>query len=311
MPTPGYTSLSEDYWWWIARGLLVPTIWGFYKWTCEAPKRTLEKVFGDHVVLADDDAIRKAKGILDIRYPVPVAFIIALGVIGMSFYQGTLLPKPGWWNANFVVCVCSAVIDLPTVIACFLTLLRLWTNVRVFGALLKKVNPEPFHPDGAGGLQPVGQYALSTTIFFGVGGAVAAITEYWLSVRGELSVAYITHLVILFYISFTPIVFLAPLWTAHRAMTEAKDKIVMVISGQLKDTFLHGLSGERVESQTLKEKVDKIESLQKLHIMAKSFPVWPLDTSTFHRFLVTWLLPGLGFVVPKAYEIFRHVILRV
>jgi hypothetical protein len=82
------------------------------------------------------------------------------------------------------------------------------------------------------------------------------------------------------YLIVAPLVFFAPLSSAHAAMLSAKNELKTKISLQFNSDYSLAYNEISGNAGQLKDNLEKLEQLQKLHHMADMFPVWPLDVQT-------------------------------
>jgi hypothetical protein len=92
--------------------------------------------------------------------------------------------------------------------------------------------------------------------------------------------------------------FLPPL-TAHRAMDEAKRKLLAEISKQFRQDYTQATARLGSSADELQTHVDKVQNLRALYEMTETFPVWPFDTATLRRFVVAITVP----LVPATIEL--------
>ena len=101
------------------------------------------------------------------------------------------------------------------------------------------------------------------------------------------------------YLILAPIVFFAPIGSAHSAMQKARHDFVIAISDQFEKDFSEVQRFLDKDSDELKRKLDKIEYLQKVHNMATRFPVWPFNTESLVRFFSSVFLPVVVGMIPS------------
>ena len=285
-PSPDYTGLLVDYFYFLTE-LLVPLVWGYYLWIYKAPYDVFSKLTQSNIIRLKHADAADATTILRNVLPTRASLGLSLVVGGLYFYQGAK-SSPVWFNSDSLTLgFRSFAIIAPAAFAAWSISFRLIVNAQVFKRILKEVDLHPLHPDNAGGLRPLGQYALRTTYLIAFGGSMAALAEYVVYVVGESATAYFFHFAVLLYLILAPLSFFAPLWAAHDAMSRAKDRLLEHIARQFKDDFSAAFNEIKGSSKSLKDNIEKIEQLQKLHHLAVSFPVWPFDSLTLRRFFLT------------------------
>ena len=159
----------------------------------------------------------------------------------------------------------------------------------------------PFHPDGCGGLQPVGrlgpcnQYILS---ILGMNIAVfAAVTTSMLGhARAESSLIAVA---VVAYLVLGPTVFLGPLIPFREGMQKTKARLMGEVADRLRIEFERVRTQFKTTSPT-EEDIEILERLKKLAEMINELPVWPFDARTLRRFSSAYLAPVLETLFSKA-----------
>lgn len=162
----------------------------------------------------------------------------------------------------------------------------LWFN-RLFKRF--RVDVRVLHPDGAGGLSPLGEFSVKIGYLIGIYGVA--------SVSATLSESYITTTkfagpmlsnalipLLLVYVILAPIVFFAPIGAARSAMKAAKNEFILQIADQFEIETRRLQSFLVSDSNELKKSLERIEQLQKIHSIATKFPVWPFNVENIIRF---------------------------
>src|SRR5260370_39706725 len=79
------------------------------------------------------------------------------------------------------------------------------------------------------------------------------------------------------YALLSPLVFFVPLSTAHDSMLKAKEREILIISKQFEETYKIVKNTLSSQSSEIKEALDKIEQLKRIHGISQSLPVWPFN----------------------------------
>lgn len=287
LPGDGYKALLEDGFYFMSETLLVPIVWGYYLWLCNALKQVLEKLEKTDVLKPEESEILKTKELLKSRLPASLALIFGI-LAGAAYFYQYYDYLSLWYNSTPVfLAIRSFLIVSPSAYAVGSIISRSIVNTLVFRHLLKGVNVNPMHPDRSGGLLPLGQYALKSTYIIALAGVFAALAEYELYTQGQLFEFHVFHLAILIYVIVAPVNFFAPLGTARIAMLKAKNELLLKISKQFSNDFSVAYKGLDATASELKSIVDKVEQLQRIQELTQAFPVWPFDIVTLRRFAIT------------------------
>jgi hypothetical protein len=170
-------------------------------------------------------------------------------------------------------------------------------------ALLKcsNIRVVPFHPDGSGGLRPVGAIGLNNQYLLTIYGL--NVISFWvvkqsLNVPGELRALMIAAAVM--YAVVGPIVFMAPLVQFRAGMRRAKAELMNEVAQRIR------LELERIRVKLRKDDITKadeelIDRLRKIGAVINDLPVWPFDVPTVRKFLTAYLVPfvTIGFPLLK------------
>jgi hypothetical protein len=298
LPDSGRIALLEDVVYIVTETILMPTIWGYYIWINQSPRRVLEKLEKADVLDLNDNQYKALEEALQNRMTRSLAAILAL--ITAILYYFTLMAAPKMWlNANpFLLGLRVILVILPGAYVLWSVVIRIFVNAQLFRMALTSVVLHPLHPDRAAGLHPLGRYALKTTYLVAILGALGAILEYQAYIDGSWQTAYFAHAAFAAYLVLAPVVFFISLWAAHDAMQDAKEALMQQVSRQFNEDISVTYSELTGPANELKENLERVEQLKKLHQLTESFPVWPFDTQTIRQFILTMSSPLLAIVIP-------------
>ena len=294
LPSSDVRSLLSDDFYFISETVTVFVIWIYYVWLYHSPKEVLIKLEEGGALQLQRDDLQAVQPILASRLPIFIAILVSAiaGVLYFNQYNGYSTAL--WYNTKPIfVDWRSLLVIVPTAYVTVYVIIRSVVNTLVFRELLRNVNVNPMHPDRAGGLLPLGQYALRSTYVIAVAGMVAALAEYSLYTRGLLFTFHYFHVVILIYLIVAPLAFFAPLGTARNAMLNAKNQLLLKISKQFNADFSAAYKELEGSAEQLKATIDKVEQLQRIQAVTVAFPVWPFDIATLQRFSLTISSPFL------------------
>jgi hypothetical protein len=166
-----------------------------------------------------------------------------------------------------------------------------------------KVNLLPFHPDGAGGLQPIGRIGLRNQYVLAACGINILLTFCVVGGLGTASRAQAELLIAAsaFYIVAGPAVFIGPLLPFRKSMLASKRKEQQLVADRLRKEY-EAIKGHLPQEGVTKADVDSLKRLQKLQRIVDQIPVWPFDAITLRRFLVAYVLPLLPVIIAPLVE---------
>lgn len=288
LPGADYRSLSVDYYHHVST-LLYAFVWGFFIWLYKAPANVIEELQNSGVITIDAELLEKARGMINRKSTQIIALSVTILASSLNLYQD-LNVSPVWLNASPVFLALRYILLIvPTTYVTVTAVVRYIVYAQVFRLVLRDVKLHPLHPDKAGGLRPLGRYALRSTYPIAVAGSVAAVAIYWSIINGE-PYTYV-YLAAFAYIILAPWMFFAPLSSVHQAMLNAKNDLKTKISRQFNNDYSLAYNEISGSAKQLKDNLEKLEQLQKLHKMADAFPVWPFDIQTMRQFVLTMLSP--------------------
>ncbi len=194
-----------------------------------------------------------------------------------------------------VVSILDIYIVLRLLLCCSLGIYWFWQIFKRF-----KVNVRPLHPDRAGGLSPLGNFALRLSYLMALHGVLLVLAPITRSFLMSATFGFRFQPDILvglgIYTLIAPAVFFAPLAVAHSSMRLAKERLLLqidekyeVVLGKIQKTLGDDVCDLEADLKSLTE-------LQSLHAVAKEFPVWPFNLENLARFGTTYFIPVfLGF----------------
>lgn len=161
----------------------------------------------------------------------------------------------------------------------------------------------PLHPDGCGGLRPLGrlglrnQYALS---ILGINIAVVGITLHHIS--ASLAVTIVVPALAV-YLIFGPIIFLGPLLPFRGVMGDRRRAMMQVIAAPLEAKFDSLMEQARVGGAVSKQELDELERLRSVGTTVGEMPIWPFDARTMRLFATAYVIPVLVTLATKLGEL--------
>ncbi|HLO32299.1 MAG TPA: hypothetical protein VK249_24325, partial [Anaerolineales bacterium] len=286
--------------------LLYAVAWGYFVWLQSAPAVVVEELQNSGVVTIPAEVGENAKKIVHSKFIPMIAAAAAILASALNFYQD-VIAADSWLNGSLVLLVLRYVLLIvPTTYVVIVCILRFIVNARVFKQLLRGVKLHPLHPDNAGGLHPLGSYALKSTYPLALAGSIVALAVYWSIAQGEPFVYF--YFAALAYVILAPLLFFAPLASAHSAMLGAKNDLKKKISKQFNEDYSSAYNEISGSARGLKDNLEKLEQLQKLYKIADSFPVWPFDMRTIRQFVLTMFSPIGSFMVATATDYLRGLL---
>lgn len=173
---------------------------------------------------------------------------------------------------------------------------RIATTIRFLRALVAKadhVRIIAFHPDGCGGLAPVGKIGLRNQYLLTLAGVnVIFHGSYMLFAEATFLSSVLFAAAIALYLLAGPLCFLGPLFPFRNAMKRTKSEMLREFARKIDRAYQELSKSDRLT----KEQQEEMLSLHRLGELAGDLPVWPFDSRTRRKFLTMYILPILGFI---------------
>lgn len=166
--------------------------------------------------------------------------------------------------------------------------LRLYLAFLILRMLFSyKVNIQPFHTDGCGGLGSLKQQSASLYIGLLVYGLVAAVAVISNTVNYGVELTDTYNLGLIgSYIIITSVAFFVPLYATSASMKKAKEKFLLSIKQRYKQIQ------RKVDNDVVgRGSNEDILALGTLRATARSMQVWPFDYATLIKFVAVVTSP--------------------
>ncbi len=156
----------------------------------------------------------------------------------------------------------------------------------------KRLVISAFHPDGAGGLSPLGDFSMRVTPACLLGGLVTLVGvltntyQYGRPLFDSLNLLYV-----LAYMTALIVAFFVPLLAARGGMSRAKTASLELISDRCTHIMREAVDDLRRKGDTEASKLKSLENLTKLYEMSNRMPIYPFNTRNVVRFGSSVLWP--------------------
>jgi hypothetical protein len=166
---------------------------------------------------------------------------------------------------------------------------------------------QPTHPDGCGGLKPLGDFCFNIAFALIGGGLVLAIVPM---LNWDRDDALSVFSMIIIFVVIGPLTVLAvfsPLWGIHNKMVEHKKSYQDAFAVQLSELeqAMHANTRKAGNLAEAKDAREKLEILQTLHPDKLAYPTWPFKfTRTVIAILSPQILQTAVGIVTSVYEVF-------
>jgi len=243
--------------------------------------------------------LERIKGSFNARWHVVVNTLIFIAVFFGTAIIYRSMGDRAWYTEGFyarIICQLWA----GTLVTCIAALiLSCGTLIHQLRQVFKETTPNvrPLHPDGVGGLSPLGGFALRLVYFISIVGIMLlAITPY---TRGlaefgafQYSLSFDLIIAALVYAFAAPTVFFLILGTGSGPMRRAKIKILGIIGERFDQEYLRSLKAVHDPAiDDIKSPIEQLGALHKLYKTTRDFPIWPFDGASVRKFTSSYLAP--------------------
>jgi hypothetical protein len=287
-----FVQLLRD-WPGLLRALLTtPLLLTYYAWQPQTIQRLYEAVESRSRGFSDVEANQLSHLIQPFGYRLWSWLGIVFGVYqAVSFYFALSNGPANWQNSSVSIMLLSSLMTFVSFYAVFQVAVRQVIATVAINKFFRMIRIEisPLHPDGAGGLKPLGQYVVTIGLGIGIIGLALGISF----LRARMSLEHLEGIFFLnvgLYLTSAPILFLTTLMEAHRLMQKAKSAVLVEIAEQYESFFQKSLAHMKVGAPIEKE-LSQLDSLRKMFVIAESSPEWPFNLSMLSKFSAAVALP--------------------
>ena len=242
--------------------------------------------------------LKRWKGMLESKTQYLIIGILIVLVIGNTIIKNFTLGSDPDYPYSFQFYPLMALVNLlffllvGIVVGTFMWhLITIVKIIREFFTGLGKLRLQPFHPDGAAGLQPITKLTFNMNLIC-VFAMVFPLWEVIINGRDPLDTTILGYVIVITIV--TTAVFFFPLLKAHAVMKESKDDILKTLSAEHSVTYGKLMKemdkdGSSINSETM----DHLKEINELYDVAKKMPIWPFDTNFIIKVATAIVMPIL------------------
>ena len=273
--------------------VLVPLILGWYAWQ-PAAIHNLYQVLLSRVTPTAGGAGRPVASLLILhRSRLGAWLALVVTVLITAALAARLMPSSGWTVGAAAVIITRLFIRFITIYTLLMFLVRQLTVTVGINRIFRraKVKLTPLHPDRAGGLRMMGNFALGSAGLVMVVGSLLSLQYVDARLGGPpLGPEFLVE--VLVYLVGGPAVFFLPLLQAHRQMQVARTSLLSEISNEF-DQLYQDLKARLSRMEDPAEAMVQLEALEEFYEVAADTPVWPFSVGMLRRFSGIIALPIL------------------
>jgi hypothetical protein len=294
--------------------LAIPIIFAYFLWIQGAFNKVVNKFIAGGIltkserVLAILDGCRKQLQSKWLPILASLAGVIFTTWFLLLFTQSESEIHTGWVYANPAIPWIRAPMMFITVYALVLFLTDLGIMIKTFNTLFQDetIRVEPLHPDGAGGLSPIGAFtsSLGYMIFMiGVAYSFRIVGQNIVDFAGTDDI--MTWLGLVIYLVVSPLFFFLPLRAVRAAMIRSRDGLLMELSAEFDVIFneLHKLRSKNAEM--IEPYLKRYRQINETRKIIEKFPVWPFNIGNLRNFFGLVVIPILPALISIVIDLFK------
>ncbi len=296
---------------WILYGFLIPvgTLLALRFYT--QAEVTFERLYTDGVVQAPLDEYNQFLERLHRRYNSAGLHLLALALAVIVFsymtYENERDRLRSWLDLDMGLgAIYHQVFGLIGWYSAHLVLLKAVITAQAVQRIFRwRVNIQPLHPDGCGGLRLITNICVTIALFTAVMGLAVVLFIMSSALLSGTSPSATPVMIAVALEALTPLIFFSCLYRAHRVMREDKESLLRQINQQVQPPY-QTLRGRLGEGEVMHDAAEEILRLDGLHTFARRMPEWPVNTQTMAQVFLSVALPLalliLQFVLERAIQ---------
>jgi hypothetical protein len=271
----------------------------------------------DNRILADDRgsfaaSVRRWNEILNQRWLIALLYTVVLALCVIVVDTFVLGDANNWhWPAGHGRPTFASLALWPTMFLAYYLIAQLVLRITLSFVFLYKllgqsnVTVQPLHPDGCGGLGPIGSLSLllnSLVLFTGfivVLGLYSNVSVMHVPVLGLVNI-----LVVATYLVMSAVVVFSPIWAAHQKMAEQRELMLFHLNEKFErvnaDLKSYIFSSPETKLDGLTELKEALTTVRELYEMVSAQPVWPFNAKVVYSFFGSIIWP-VGFFLLQIY----------
>jgi hypothetical protein len=184
--------------------------------------------------------------------------------------------------------------------AAFIAIARLLVVLLNTSVLFRtfKININPLHPDGSGGLGIIEQMlGVSVGIVTTIGAIALLVNASFLTIpKASTSETSLWEAVIvgLIYLALAPTMLFGWLFAPHKVMQDARNAALQPLADQFQATITTTTPSSSEDALEIKKGTDRMAELKRRYdLLEATFPIWPAQIQVVRRLLATVSLPAI------------------
>lgn len=286
----------------------IPIMWGFYHWQVQNIVFVINNLFDQSMLIEESNTVQKDHyiKILNLnrklvfnRFAVLLTFVVTvfwiISISDTSVDSFNFGFSTNFWLINpiyfFGIFVPTAMLNL--YIGSWI-LIRQGLAIYILNDLFQNfdLSIKLFHPDGSNGLAFLGNYAIrSASVAVFAGFWLLFMTLYPLTQGFSINLKLDTIIGWGLYIILVPLLLVPPVWSAHVAMKQDKNKKLEEIAQELR-RLLSKTSASIQDIERYNLERDFLQN--RYNTISTEYRTWPFDIPQLRRFTATAILPILS-----------------
>jgi hypothetical protein len=169
-------------------------------------------------------------------------------------------------------------------------------------AAVWKIRISPLHPDGCGGLRPLGRIGLRNQYVLTILGVNIVVVAFTIKQIAPSLVPMIIGPALAIYLIVGPIIFIGPLMPFRDVMSERRRTLMQEVAEPLAEKFDSLKAEARRTGDINPMGIDALGRLSSFGQTVASLPVWPFDSRTMRLFATAFATPFVATAAGKLAE---------
>jgi hypothetical protein len=295
---------------WFNDYVVQPILIAYFIWTRNAIDKLINKLISNGILQNNPDAMdiltkyqKSTKNVWMHLLGILLGLAFNGWFVSLSF---TAPYYPSWVFVHPATALVRAPFLFIVVYALTIFIVDLVMGIIALNKLFKnqRIQIEPLHPDGAGGLASMGQF--SANLGYGIGALGLSVSvniiQHIYAKVGILN-DYILLIAIGLYVCLGPILFFLPLWTGHSSMIASRNRLLEETSLEFDKVFIQLHTQRHEDIQKNEPLLKKISQLKETRELIKQFPVWPFNTNAIRKFFGLVFSPLILSLIPTIFSL--------
>ena len=221
--------------------------------------------------------------------------------------------NPTWVNVHPAIFLTRSIVALFAYYFLAVIVFSLAIIIMTLNRIMKidnVVNIKIYHPDDAGGLGAIGRFMANIGYLVFTFGMVVVMLFVQARIFSGFNTGWLiaASVGLAAYTLVSPVFFLWPLLSTHRAMLKYRDQLLLTISAEINEICHQTIQNKNDDSPNAR--FTRLKQLEELYKLTQKYPTWPFGTPNLRKYSTLTLSPVLSFVMGLAVNWVYDLIFR-